>query len=88
MSPQGPKGFMNFEDLKSIQIGKHDNFYGTSYNGHNLVINVEEYGLIRMEKAIEYDKPLIKYCNQLFTKLVGVCLDSPPDIVKFPGTII
>ena len=35
MSPQGPKGFMNFEDLKSIQIGVHDRCYGTSYKGHN-----------------------------------------------------
>ena len=79
---------MNFEDLKPIQIGERDRYYGTSYNGHNLVINGEEYGLIRMAKAIEYDETLIKYCNQLFTKLVGVCLDSPPDIIRFPGTII
>ena len=60
MFPKGPKGFMNFENLKSIQIGKHDRCYGTSYNGHNLVINGEEYGLIRMSKAIGFDKPLIK----------------------------
>jgi len=48
----------------------HEKCYGTSYNGHNLVINGEEYGLIRMAKTIEYDEPLNKYCNQLFTKLV------------------
>ena len=83
-----PKGFINFEDLKSIQIGVHEKCYGTSYNGHNLVINGEEYGLIRMAKTIEYDEPLNKYCNQLFTKLVWVCLDSPPDIIRFPGKII
>ena len=88
MFPQGPKGFINFEDLKSIQIGNHDRCYGTSYNGHNLVINGEEYGLIRMAKAIEYDEPLIKYCNKLFSNLVGVCLESPPDLINFPGTII
>ena len=63
----------------------HERFYGTSYNGHNLVINGVEYWLIKMAKTIEYDKPLIKYCNQLFTKLVGVCLYSPPDIIRFPG---
>ena len=63
----GPKGFINFEDLKSIQIGVHERCYGTSYIGHNLVINGEEYGLIRIAKAIEYDEPLTKYCNQLFT---------------------
>ena len=41
-----------------------------------------------MAKAIEYDEPFIEYCNQLFTNLVGVYLDSPPDIIRFPGTII
>ena len=88
MFHQDPKGFMNFEDLKSIQIGAHYRCDETSYNDNNLVIKGEEYGLIRMAKAIEYDEPLIKYCNQLFTNLVGVYLDSPPDIIKFPGTII
>ena len=41
-----------------------------------------------MAKAIEFDESFIKYCNQLFTKLIGVCLDSPPDIIRFLGTII
>ena len=39
--------------------------YGTSYNGHNLVIN-ERIWIHRMAKAIEYDEPLINYCRQLF----------------------
>jgi len=86
--PQGPKGFINYQDLKSIQIADHDRCYGTEYYGHNLVVNGEMYGLIRFSRHILYDEPVIKYCNQLFAKLVGVCLDSPPDLTKYPDTIM
>ena len=86
--PQGPKGFINYDDLKSIQIADSDRCYGTEYYGHNLVVNDEMYGLIRFSRHILYDEQVIKYCNKLFSKLVGICLDSPPDLINYPETIM
>ena len=88
MLPQGINGFINYDDLKSIQIAHTDRCYGSAYYGNNLIINDEEVGLVRMSNGITYDEPAIKYCNQLFSKLVGICLDTPPDLEKYPDTLI
>ncbi len=82
LMPQGPKGFISYEDLKSIEIGEHDRCAGTEYYGHNLVVNGEKLGLVRISRHITFDEKVINYCNQLFSKLVGVCLDSTPDLIK------
>ena len=88
MLPQGVNGFINYDDLKSIQIAHTDRCYGSNYFGNNLIINKEEVGLVRMSNGITYDEPAIKYCNQLFSKLVGICLDSAPDLESYPDTLI
>ena len=66
----------------------NDRCYGSNYFGNNLVINKEEVGLVRMSNGITFDEPAIKYCNQLFSKLVGICLESAPDLEAYPETLI
>ena len=88
MLPKGINGFINYDDLQSIQIAHSDRCYGTHYFGHNLIINNEELGLVRMANGLAPDQPSIIYCNQLFSKLVGICLDSAPDLNTYPGTLI
>ena len=86
--PQDKNGFLKYDDINSLQIAEHDCCFGTDYIGHNLIINDEKYGLVRMAKGIIYDEKLIKYCNNVFSKLVGVCLNSPPNLDLYPDTII
>ena len=88
MFPKGDSGFVNYDDLKSLHIAYADRCYGSNYYGHNLIVNNDYQGLIRMSNGITYDEPAIKFCNQLFNKLVGTCLESGPDLEAFPDTCI
>jgi hypothetical protein len=86
--PQGDHGFLNYQDLHSMHIADRDRCYGTNYYGHNLILNKEYSGLVRMSNGMTYDEPAIRFCNQLFSKLVGICLEEGPDLEAFPRTII
>lgn len=55
--------------LNYLEIAEHDHCFGTAYVGHQLKINDEVVGLIRMGINIEYDEEAIKYLNGLFNEL-------------------
>ena len=88
MFPKGDSGFVNYDDLTRLHIADSDRCYGSNYYGHTLIVNDNYQGLIRMSNGITFDEPAIKFCNQLFNKLVGVCLEKGPDLEGFPDTII
>lgn len=88
MFPKGDSGFVNYDDLRSLHIADSDRCYGSNYYGHNLIVNGEYQGLVRMSNGITFDEPAIKFCNQLFAGLVGICLESGPDVDAFPDTLI
>jgi len=88
LMPKGYCGFINYEDLKSFQIAYSDKCYGTNYFGHNLVVNKEEMGLVRMGLGITWDEPVIKFINNLSLAMVENCLEEGPDLEKYPKTII
>ena len=88
MLPKDTHAFINYNDLKSLQIGYSDKCYGSNYYGHSLIVNGEDYGLVRMSNGIVYDEPAIVYCNRLFNRLVGICLEKGPDLDEYPNTLI
>lgn len=61
----------NFEihGLNYLEIAKHDHAFGTAYVGHQLKINNEVVGLVRMGTELEYDEEAIKFLNGLFNTL-------------------
>ena len=57
--------------LNYLEIAEHYHCIGTAYVGHQLKINNEVVGLIRMGTGIEYDEEAIKYLNGLFNELAN-----------------
>ena len=88
MYPWGAYGFVNFDDLKSLQFGDSDSCCGNQYEGHQLIVNDEVMGIVRMSNGLVYDEPAIVYCNQLFQRMVGEFLEKPPSSDDYPGTLM
>lgn len=60
------KGIIPLEQVHTISIGHHDTCFGTAYVGHQLVINNEVMGLLRMGGSIEYDDKAISQLTHIF----------------------
>ncbi|MBF1571050.1 MAG: hypothetical protein HXO21_06635 [Prevotella sp.] len=60
------KGIIPLEQVHTIAIGHHDTCFGTAYVGHQLVINNEVMGLLRMGGSIEYDEKAISQLTHIF----------------------
>ncbi len=60
------KGIIPLEQVHTIAIGHHDTCFGTAYAGHQLVINNEVMGLLRMGGSIEYDEKAISQLTHIF----------------------
>lgn len=58
-----------FEDLKSFQVGEHDACYGTAYVGHDIIINGQAIGMVRMGLDVLLDDKAIEYINGLSSYL-------------------
>lgn len=68
-----------FDSVKHFQIGEHDTCFGTDYVGHNLEINQEVVGLVRMGTGIMLNEDIINYINSLSAYLVSKgALKMPP----------
>jgi hypothetical protein len=63
---KGPKGSKVIAELESIEIAKLDTCLGTSYIGHELRINNEVLGYVRMGNGILYDQGAREFLNGLF----------------------
>jgi len=63
---KGAKGSKVIADLESIEIAKHDTCLGTSYIGHELRIDDEILGYVRMGNGILYDQHAREFLNGLF----------------------
>lgn len=53
------------EYVTGLQIGKHDACYGTAYVGHDLMINGQVLGLVRLGFGMFYDSEAGEYINAL-----------------------
>lgn len=60
------KGIIPLEQVHTIAIGHHDTCFGTAYVGHQLVINNEVMGLLRMGEGIEFDDKAISQLTHIF----------------------
>ena len=60
------KGIIPLEQVHTIAIGHHDTCFGTAYVGHQLVINNEIMGLLRMGGGIEFDDKAISQLTYIF----------------------
>lgn len=69
VSLKHPKGHLNINAIKSIVIGDSDNAYGGAYNGHELFINGQKVGMLRMGTDMMWDDETLEYTKELFTKL-------------------
>ena len=63
---KGPKGSKIITDLESIEIAELDSCLGTSYVGHELRINDEILGYVRMGRGVMYDQNAKEFLNGLF----------------------
>jgi len=63
------QGFCEIQGLESLEIAEHDTCYGNAYIGHQLKINNQVIGLVRMGAGMYYDEEAICYLNGLFDYL-------------------
>ena len=72
---------LKIESVDSFQIGEHDACFGTAYTGHDLRINDEALGLVRLGFSIEYDDKALSYINKLSGSLFdsGLLRNSPKE---------
>jgi len=66
---RGACASMSLDDIHTIRIGEHDSCFGTAYVGHELVVNGECLGFVRMGTGITYDEPTLDFLNELFANL-------------------
>ena len=60
------EGKIGWDKVSCLEIADHDLCFGSAYVGHQLKINGEVLGLVRMGSGIYYDEDAIKYLNGLF----------------------
>ena len=63
------EGKFDLEKIRKLEIADHDHAFGTAYVGHQLKINNDVVGLVRMGSNTEFDEEAIKYLNNLFKEL-------------------
>ncbi len=63
------EGKCKIQGLEYLEIAEHDHAIGTAYIGHQLKINNDVVGLVRMGTSVEFDEDAIKYLNELFNTL-------------------
>lgn len=63
------KGAIPFATIREMKIGEHDKAYGTAYVGHELIVNGNCIGLVRMGTGIVFDEHAIEYLNSLFANI-------------------
>jgi len=56
---------LKLESIDSFQIGQHDACWGSDYVGHDLLINMQALGLVRLGFNLTYDDKALKYINDL-----------------------
>lgn len=65
----GKVGKIALNDIKCIEVGDHDRCYGTAYIGHQLRINNQVVGLLRMGNAIEFNDNIITFLTRVFSSI-------------------
>lgn len=64
--PINNKGSIPVEQLSSLQIGNHDTCRGKAYIGHQLLVNGNVLGLLRMGGGLLFDDKLMDILSGLF----------------------
>lgn len=72
---------IKLEGIDSFQIGEHDSCYGTNYVGHDLMINNQKLGLVRLGYGLMYDDKALRYINELskFLYQKGFLKEAPKE---------
>lgn len=60
------KKIIPLAEITSMSIGETDHCYGTSYEGHQLLVNGKVVGLIRMGNGMGADDDMITELSQIF----------------------
>ncbi len=56
---------MNLDYIDSLQIGELDSSFGSAYVGHQLLVNGQDMGLVRLGFGVTYDEEALYYINGL-----------------------
>lgn len=64
--PEYYSGRIPLNSIKDISIGRHDIGFGTSYNGHQLIVNGKIIGIVRMGEGYTYDDATIDTLTYIF----------------------
>ena len=67
--PGTKKGEMPLETLRSLTIGESDHCFGTNYIGHQLFINGDKKGLLRMGGSMQWDDDALEDLTNIFKAL-------------------
>jgi len=63
------KGAVRLSDIRTLAIQDHDHAYGTSYVGHEIAINGNVIGLLRMGRGMMFNENMLNYLESLFSSL-------------------
>ncbi len=69
VSLKRPEGRMEINNIKSLVVGDSNHGYGGAYNGHELFVNGEKLGMLRMGTDPCEDDETVEYTQNLFKQL-------------------
>lgn len=69
VSLKRPEGHIDINNIKSIVVGESNNGYGGAYNGHELFVNGQQLGMLRMGTDPCEDNETVEYTQNLFKQL-------------------
>ena len=55
--------YLPLKSINDFQIGEHDACFGTAYVGHDLMINNQSLGLVRLGFSVTYEEKALEYIN-------------------------
>lgn len=69
VSLKRPEGRIDINNIKSIVVGDSDHGYGGAYNGHELFVNGQKLGMLRMGTDACEDDETVEYSQNMFKQL-------------------
>lgn len=64
------KGEFSLDQVHSVSIGDCDHCFGTAYIGHQLLVNGQNLGILRMGGGMEWDEKAIEELNIIFSRTI------------------
>lgn len=69
LNPEFFSGRIRLEDINSIETGLHDIAIGGAYQGHQLIVNGVNLGLLRLGEGVVYNKKNLEDISYIFSQM-------------------